>query len=199
MSNLDYNTNYKQFWLQTELVPSKKEDKQLPFLIDILKEELDMDKVETVLEVGVGYGRVAKAILDTFPHIGLYDGLDISESALKQSEKYLKEYLEDGHVGYCPYPEGDFLDLPIHELYDLVISVETMSVVPESISIQPWIDKMISASKKYVVNLDYTTTTHPIFNNGHDYYSAYHEHEVTTKMWFTPDSLNSKLFICRVE
>ena len=166
--NFSPNEKWKQYWKDTELVPSTREDKQLPFLINKLKEELDINKIETVLEVGVGYGRIAKAILDTFPNISEYHGLDISENAWNQCVEYLKGY----ENFYAPAWQ-DFDDYKFPGWFDLVISVETMSCVPENISIDRWIKKMCNLSKKYVVNLDYVNTTHPIFNNGHDYKHAY--------------------------
>lgn len=199
--NKGKSKDWKEYWKNTELVPSKREDKQLPWLIDTLKKELDINKIETVLEVGVGYGRVAKAILDTFPKIEDYHGVDISERAWNQSCEYLKGYEQF----YAP-PWEDFIELDYTGLYDLVISVETMSCVPESEewTIQMWIDKMCSLSKKYVVNLDYVKTTHPIFNNGHMYNRAYLSNKWNAESEFNKDiisypfSSNEKLFIFRV-
>lgn len=173
---MEQQTNdYKQFWKDTELVPNSLPDTQLPLLIETLKKELDFGKIETVLEVGVGYGRVAKALLDDPDNvINLYDGVDISEKAINQSEEYLKEHMIGSytHQGYCPYPSEDFETCPIPEIYDMVISVETMSVVPHDI--RPWIDKMISLSKKYVVNLDFTRGNDTITNNPpHKYWLPY--------------------------
>lgn len=193
------NKDWKEFWKQTELVPSKKEDKQLPFLIEELKENLDINKIETVLEVGVGYGRVAKAILDIFPHVDLYYGIDISDNAIEQS----KTLLNDNR--HYKYNVGDFDEMKFFMLryYDLVISVETMSCVPESVDICHWIDKMISLSKKYVVNLDYIKTTHPIFNNGHGYDTCYGINENVGVDRYNeikvPDNSYERLFIARVK
>jgi len=190
--NSNSQKNWKEYWKNTELVPSSREDKQLPFLIATLKKELDISKIETVLEVGVGYGRVAKAILEEFPNVEAYTGIDISQQATDKSREYVTS-ISYGAIN------SDFEDVEIEGYWDLVISVETLSAIPEDISVQPWIDKMVSLSKKYVVNLDYTTTTHPIFNNGHDYYSAYHKHETRTRMFFLPDKFGEELFICWVK
>lgn len=193
--------NYKDYWKKTELVPSSREDKQLPFLIETLKKELDINKIETVLEVGVGYGRVAKAIIDNFTRLKIYEGIDISESALNQSASYLDDY--DNIISSKPlyfYTEGDFEEIDIQHLYDLVISVETMSTIPANIDCCHWIDKMISLSKKYVVNLDYIETTHPIFNNGHAYETCYGINNNVQKFEIIPTlNTNEKLYICRVK
>lgn len=201
--NFSHNEKWKQYWIDTELVPSKREDKQLPFLINKLKEELDINKIETILEVGVGYGRVAKAILDTFPNILYYDGIDISIKALQESRYYLRKYvgLNDISLGYKAI-NVDFenMDMDSIKPFDLVISVETMSTVPENIDICNWIDKMVSLSKKYVVNLDYTKTTHTIFNNGHAYETCYGINDSVKRFEIIPTpNENEKLFICRVK
>lgn len=188
-------SNWKDYWINTELVPSKREDKQLPFLIETLKKELDINKIETVLEVGVGYGRVAKAILDTFPNIEEYHGIDISDNAMEQCWENLKGY----EAFYGPAPR-DFEEYELPGfLFDLVISVETMSAIPENISVQPWIDKMCSLSKKYVVNLDYIKTTHPIFNNGHNYVMHYtYIDDVEFQSIDTPNP-DESIFFCIVK
>lgn len=198
--NFSHNEKWKQYWIDTELVPSTKEDKQLPFLINKLKEELDINKIETVLEVGVGYGRVAKAILETLPNLIRYDGMDISNKALQESRYYLRKHigLNDLGMGYRAIL-GDFEnDIPIPNFYDLVISVETMSTVPESISIEHWIEKMCKLSKKYVVNLDYWKTTNNISNNGHDYLEAYGKCYCYPNEYETPNP-HELLYIGRVK
>jgi len=191
--------DWKQYWIDTELVPSTREDKQLPFIIETLKKELDITKIETVLEVGVGYGRVAKAILDTFPRIYQYYGIDISKSAILKSKEYCAEkWYEYASGPFMPFV-GDFETEELGFLCDLVISVETMSAIPSGAegekTVQKWIQKMCSLSKKYVCNLDYINTTHQILNNAHDYMMAY---SFDVSEFDTPNN-NEKLFICRVK
>lgn len=204
-----YKDNYKYYWSIMELVPSEKEDTQLPFLIRTLKEQLDIDKIETVLEVGIGYGRVAKGILDNFPNINLYDGVDISELAIEESDIFLDDYVTktkkgkraNTHTGYC-HMVGDFETLHIPELYDLVISCATLSVLPTDKQAQTWLDKMISLSKKYVVNLDYheDSDSNLVFNNARNYPELYGSFGISSLKTFTiPDYPNEKLYITRVK
>lgn len=157
---------YRWYWTNTNIVPRENENKhQLPNLISILKSYCDINKIESILEVGVGYGRVAKEILDNFPNIQIYIGLDMNKDVNKSSE----------YVGYPDYvpAEMDFeKDSRLHRLFDMVISVETMSVVPHDVT--SWIAKMISYSKKYVVNLDYATAPDSFSKvPPHPYYDHY--------------------------
>ena len=193
--------NYKEYWKNTELVPSSRPDTQLPFLIKTLKEEIDINKIETVLDVGVGYGRVAKAILEEFPEIIEYSGIDISEFAIKQSVNNLRKYWayegQDKQDIYTWYTQ-DFETYELGSLYDLVISVETMSVVPDWGTVCNWMDKMVSLSKKYIVNLEYINTTNQINNIGHDYKLYYDHHSKVDRckpFRFTKDEY---LFVTRV-
>jgi hypothetical protein len=82
----------------------------------------------------------------------VYVGLDISYEALKQSEQYLA--FKTSRSNYSTFQadfEAECVDLA--RRFDLVVSVETMSVVPYDVKF--WIDKMVNLSKKYVVNLDF--------------------------------------------
>jgi SAM-dependent methyltransferase len=164
LSSLEYNIHtYKDYWRNANLVPSKAEDKQLPLLIDTLKKEPNMDTVASVLEVGVGYGRIAKAIIDTFPDISLYHGMDISSSA--NNLRHYRAYI--GEV--CDFDSTLYWDNPV---FDLVISVETLSIVP--IDVSGWINKMISLSKKYCINVDFTRGNDTITGLPPKDYSGYY-------------------------
>jgi SAM-dependent methyltransferase len=193
-----YNHNYKEVWLNTNLRPSKNDNGQLEHLIKTLKEKLTFDRIETVLEVGVGYGRVAKAILDTFPNIETYVGTDISDNAWNQCCEYLKDYSNF----YAPAPR-DFEEAPIPVLYDLVISVDTMSVLPTGYNIQPWIDKMCKLSKKYVVNLDYKMNVYSdiLINNPHNYAKCYKDNKdvYALGVFDVPDRPTQEIFIAYIK
>lgn len=166
----EYSKDYKKFWLNIGLKPNEnREDTQLSFLLETLEKEIDTKKVETVLEIGVGYGRIAKGILDAFPKIGTYIGIDLSVRAMEECFEYLKGY--DNFSGTAPL---DFEEHNAGEVFfDMVISVETMSCLPAGYNVHKWINKMVSLSKKYVINLDYTQDGGYIFDNPHDYTHLY--------------------------
>jgi SAM-dependent methyltransferase len=150
----------KAFWLEAGKVYYQSLDckiynhQEINFL-DIIKEELDLSKLETVLDIGVGYGRLAKIILDNTHSIKQYDGIDISQIQLDRSIDYVR-YAYGESARYFAY-RFDFDDIKVENWikYDLVISTEVMTCFP--FDVKPWIDKMISLSKKYVLNLDHYT------------------------------------------
>jgi hypothetical protein len=159
--------------------------------------------------VGIGYGRIAKEILEIPDNvIDLYDGVDISELAIKQSEIYLDDHVTktkkgkraNSHTGYC-YMIGDFEELGICESYDLVISVETLSALPTDERAKKWIDLMIKRSKKYVVNLDHLTDSSVVLYNGRNYWHMYMDHPsvYTVNEFDIPDYKNEKIYITRVK
>lgn len=191
-----------------ELSPSKAEDTQTPFIIETLSKEIDINKVETVLDVGVGFGRIALGILETFPNVNLYDGIDFSELAIKQSEAFLDNYIvktkkgkrANVHQGYC-YMVEDFEEANIPELYDLVISCQTLSTIPDEEVVEKWVKKMVSLSKKYVVNVDYhhKSDSNIVFNIGRDYGFYYTSNLIWTfNEYNIPNYKNQKIWIARV-
>lgn len=206
LTNYNIHT-YKDYWKNAQLVPSKsQEDKQLPILIDTLKRETDVNKIETVLEVGCGYGRIAKGLLESriFPYLDSYTGTDLSKFAIAQAEENLQLYvrLKDGLNLY----DGDFeilFPVSIHqpEMYDLVISVETLSVIPDPNTVNKWIGKMISLSKKYVVNLDFTRGNDTITNIPPHSYHLHYAHYSNSDFSLPKEieiSNNESIFVVRV-
>lgn len=197
-----YKENYKWYWQNMELVPSQREDTQIDFIIKTLQEQIDISKVETVLDVGVGFGRVARPILDTFPVIDHYDGIDFSELAIKQSESFLDDHSSISGGPYDAIP-GDFEELGIAESYDLVISALTLSTLPTDEQAQKWLSKMASLSKKYVVNVDYheDSDSNIVFNIGRNYFGLYKHtrNVIEIKQFDIPNYKNVRMYICRVK
>jgi SAM-dependent methyltransferase len=170
------NHTWKGFWQNAEVLPSSKQDTQIEHLINVLKRELEIEKITTILEVGVGYGRVAEALLSHYYMNNLYPpayiGLDISTQTLERSRQYLANKFPQ--LTYITYI-GDFETetLGLKREFDLVISVETMSVVPYDTKF--WIDKMISLSNKYVVNLDFRNSNDTFTNCPPHPYELYYK------------------------
>jgi SAM-dependent methyltransferase len=164
----------------------------------MIQQELDCNKLETVLEIGVGYGRIAKLMLEVAPNIRRYDGIDISEDQLAKSRDYVNH---DSYWGY----RFDFDDILEYNWpkSDLVLCTEVMTCFPYDV--KPWIDKMVAMSKKYVVNLDHWVSPREkslednILRNWHPYNEHYNNNKDVIHMkCITIPAYSQGLFLARV-
>jgi SAM-dependent methyltransferase len=166
----------KTFWLKWEshykdTIRTDFDKAQEDLLVKAIQEDFDTSKIETVLDVGCGYGRTAKLLLEICPSIRSYDGLDISSDQLNHAVKYVNNssVFHPQHADFETYYD--------QWKYDLVVCVETMTVLPYNI--QFWIDRLVSLSKKYIISIDWHDLNHnahtPIskINTRHDYPKHY--------------------------
>jgi cyclopropane fatty-acyl-phospholipid synthase-like methyltransferase len=195
------------FWLEAGKIYADTIDckiykhQEINFL-EIIQKELDLKKLETVLDIGVGYGRLAKIILDNSPRIKQYDGIDISQDQLDRSFDYIRELGPHIYSGL----RFDFEDIVIDNWpkYDLVISTEFMTCLPYSV--KSVVNKMIAMSKKYVVNLDHYTNPRQkslednVLRNWHDYPKHYNESKgVVHLKGISIPEYSQELFVARVK
>jgi SAM-dependent methyltransferase len=203
--NTDINRasqRWKEYWLNADVVPSQREDTQIKYLMGILEKELDLESINNILEVGVGYGRVAEALLNYF-HMRhfiqpKYIGLDISYETLKRSDQYIAIKVPGSNYNKC-HADFEAEKIKLTGKFDLVISVETMSVVPYDVEF--WIDKMVSLSNKYVVNLDFRNDNDVLTNcPPHPYEVYYNGNNRVVKLdrFGVPSRPAEEIFIARV-
>lgn len=129
----------------------------------------------SVYEVGVGEGRISKPILD-LKNISKYDGSDMSNLRIKIVQEKLKQYPQF-NVEY-----GSFQNVSLHKTYDLVLASEVlMHITPEDI--KDVIKKMLIASKKYVINIDYFESKESTVLAKHNFLHNYPE--IYTDLGFT--------------
>lgn len=108
---------------------------QEEYLLNLLKDI----NFESVFEIGCGWGRITKLILDNFK-TKTYHACDISPDRAK---------LVGIDVITKPFQEIEF-----NQKYDLVIAVEVLMHIPPE-EIKQVIDKIYMISKKHIVTLDY--------------------------------------------
>jgi SAM-dependent methyltransferase len=217
IAELQYYADYTKYWIETDWRPHCPKciyKKQEQGLINVLELEIDLSKVESVLEIGSGYGRIAKVLAPLLPNLKEYTGLDISEKMIGFAREYLKgtyAFLVGKDIntvcwGLCE----DFEHWQSDEHYDLVISVDTMTVLPPNHNVRMWIGKMVNLSKKYVINLDWyrrdghnirKTSEMTYINNQHDYNSYYETNRnvFSYRMFPIPNFENETLFVARVK
>jgi SAM-dependent methyltransferase len=125
--------------------------------VNVMKKELDINKIENVLEIGCGFGRISKVMIELLPSLKNYEAIDLSKEMIEQWKSYCK--LRESEGAFIAYV-ADFEDKEERfGLYDLVLSVEVMTSIPSGIQgeyrVKKFIDRMIDHSKKYVVNQDW--------------------------------------------
>ena len=105
---------------------------------------------ETVLEVGCGFGRITKLVLDNFPLVAKIKAIDISPQQIESCRSYLSD-----NTGKVELSAGLVQDLEAGEnSYDLVFAAEVLMHIPFD-EIQVVLAKMVRTARKYVINLDW--------------------------------------------
>lgn len=153
---------------------SDKFRQQEKVLLDYLS-KLDFS---SVLEVGCGFGRITKLVLNKFPNVLNYDAMDISRHQIENAKKYV----QSDRVNFQISTVQDFKPSKKH---DLVFSTYVlMHVRPDDIS--HVIAKLVSLSNKHVVNVDWYQESKPILREGHnfihDYNRLYKENPAVKKV-----------------
>jgi len=124
---------------------------------------------ENVLEVGCGFGRITKLILDEF-HVRKLKGIDLSPRQIENARKYVN----NGEVELLVGRVQD-LDIP-DDSYDLVIAVEVLMHIPFK-EIETAMAELVRVSRKHIVNLDWYRPKSGTQLGGycfaHDYSSLY--------------------------
>jgi SAM-dependent methyltransferase len=155
--------NYRDFWITPYKADS--DDPKFDRQNIIIPEVIDDLKFDSVLEIGVGDGRLTKMVyLNHTPK--KYDVLDINEFNLVE----VKNKFPNVHTILA-----DITNFRIQDKYDLIISCETlMHILPEHF--QQVMDNICQASKQ-IINIDYSedlqSSTLSTHNFLHDYEGAY--------------------------
>lgn len=102
--------------------------------------------VTKVFEVGCGFGRYTKLILQYFPRIVQYWAIDISSDLLKSAKKYVN----DKRVTYI---EKAIQEFTMGEKHDLVFAGETLFQIPTS-NIESVVRKLLSLTTKHFIHID---------------------------------------------
>lgn len=141
----------KEYWLnrgkvyRKQYIHNKQMKLQEKMLIDYLK---TLSAFHTVLEVGCGFGRITKLVLENFPHVTEYLAIDLSPDQVEAAKQYV------GGV----HADLKFMVLEIQSLdigkYDLILCCEVlMHILPEEIESN--ITSLIGLAAKHLVNVDW--------------------------------------------
>lgn len=117
---------------------------------------------KSVLEVGCGYGRATKWVMDEFKPYEYY-AIDLSEAQISKAKELVKG---------VQFDVSTIQDFEPNRKYNLVIACEVLlHILPAEI--QPVIDKLKQLSTKHVVNIDPIQGATDPHNFNHDYSSLY--------------------------
>jgi len=125
---------------QTNPLTKKGQDKEQSKLVEYLKNI----EFNTVFEFGCGFGRVAKLITDNFD-IDEYVGVDISLGQINNAKKL--------GLDKAKFYHSAILDFSTEKKFDLVLGTGVAMHIPKK-QIIPTIQKLISLSKKHIINVE---------------------------------------------
>jgi ubiquinone/menaquinone biosynthesis C-methylase UbiE len=145
------------------------------------------ESVKSVLELGCGFGRVTKLLLTEFPVIKEYLAVDLSPHQLENAKKYI-----GSNNDKITFLLSDIQNLDTNnKKYDLVIISEVLlHIKPDEID--PIIKKIISLSKKHVVNIDWYEDTLPLDYKKRATYNFIHQYEELYKKYTEPSTTTIK-------
>lgn len=167
----------KEYWLnrgkiyRQQYVHNKQMKLQEKMLINYLK---TISAFHTVLEVGCGFGRITKLILENFSNVTEYLAIDLSPDQVEAAKHYV------GGAGVhadLKFIVSEIQSLDICKKYDLVLSCEVLlHIVPEEI--ESIMSKLVGLTSKHLVNLDWYEDPVPkqfdgTWNFVHQYQSLY--------------------------
>ena len=138
-----------------EFRPNKYSELQERVLLDYLKNiPSSFSSFSTVLEVGCGFGRIAKLLLSNFPNILEYIAIDLSPDQIENAKEFVKPAIDTKEHNPLSFIVSDIQSFQNERKYDLVISSEVlMHVLPSEI--ERVMIKIVDMSNEHIINIDW--------------------------------------------
>jgi len=166
---LNRGKGYQEEFARHDRAQRVKFRRQEKGLIEFLKNKTNF---ESVFELGCGFGRITKLLLNEFPDIGRYTAVDLSPDQIANARKYVSNDKVEFAVS-----SGQDLNYP-SDSYDLVFASEVLMHIPPT-DIRNVVASMVRISRKHIVNLDWYHEIQGYEVGGycfnHDYQSIYKE------------------------
>ena len=108
-------------------------------------DEMELDKAKSVLEVGVGTGRLA---VRTAPLCGKFSGIDISPKTVERAEENLSGYKNVTLI--C----GDFLNFRFDRSFDIIYSSLTFMHIKDKRGAVNKIARLLNYGGRFILSLD---------------------------------------------
>jgi SAM-dependent methyltransferase len=143
------------------------------------------ESFKSVLELGCGFGRISQLLLTNYPNITEYLALDISPDQIENAKSLLASTKLPDQVK-LDFLVSDIQSLRLDKKYDLVILSEVLLHILPS-DIDTIIKKLITLSKKHIINIDWYEDRSPKAQASHNFihqyealYKKYTESSTTT-------------------
>ncbi len=113
----------------------------------IFIDKMQLDKSKSVLEIGVGTGRIA---VNVAPKCKEFTGIDISEKTIAQAGKNIKSGLFKKPVLIC----ADFLEYKFEKTYDVVYSSLTFMHIQQKQKAFDIVSRLLNPNGRFVLSID---------------------------------------------
>jgi len=137
-----------------EYRPNKYAELQENILLDYLKNIPISSSFSTILEVGCGFGRIAKLLLSNFPNILEYIAIDLSPHQIENAKEFVKPVIDIKERNPLKFIVSDIQSFQNEKKYDLIISSEVLLHVLPS-EIEKIMNKIVDMSNKHIINIDW--------------------------------------------
>jgi SAM-dependent methyltransferase len=126
---------------------------------------------KTVLELGCGFGRITQLLLSNYSNITEYLAVDISPDQIENAKSLLSSTKLTNQVK-VDFLVSDIQSLRLDKEYDLVILSEVLlHILPTEID--SIIKKLITLSKKHIINIDWYEDHPPKSQASHNFIHQY--------------------------
>ncbi len=113
----------------------------------IFIDKMQLDKTKSVLEIGVGTGRIA---VNVAPKCKEFTGIDISEKTIAAAKKNIKSGLFKKPVLIC----ADFLEYEFEKNFDVVYSSLTFMHIHQKQKAFDIVSKILNPNGRFVLSID---------------------------------------------
>jgi SAM-dependent methyltransferase len=150
------------------------------------------DRTNSVLELGCGYGRITKLLLNNFSKmIKEYLAVDLSPHQIENAKEYVS--YDDNKITFSV---SDIQSLDTNKKYDVIILSEVLLHVLPS-DIDSIINKVISFSNKHIINIDWYEDKLPRDYKKRATYNFIHQYEAIYKKYTEPSTIIKRIPIKR--
>jgi SAM-dependent methyltransferase len=142
---------------------------------------------KSVLELGCGFGRITQLLLSNYNNISEYLAVDISPDQIENAKSLLSSSKLPNQVK-LDFLVSDIQSLRLDKEYDLVLLSEVLlHILPEDID--SIIKKLITLSKKHIINIDWYEDNPPKSQASHNFI---HQYETLYKKYTEPSKTTIK-------